>query len=107
LYDQQDQVEFSYMLEGLENNWSAWSNKSDKEYTNLQAGTYIFKVKSRNGMGNESEVQIYTFRVNPPWYTHPISYFLYTVLIVLFIFWLLNVQRKKLKQRHQDELHLR
>src|SRR5690606_3211772 len=53
MYDQQDQMEFSYMLEGLETKWSAWSNKSEKEYTNLPAGMYVFKVKSRNGMGNE------------------------------------------------------
>lgn len=106
LYDQQDQVEFSYILEGLENNWSAWSNRSEKEYTNLPAGTYVFKVKSRNGMGNESEVQTYAFRVNPPWYAHPVSFVLYLVLVVFFMFWLLNMQRRKLKQRHQDELHL-
>lgn len=107
MYDQQDQVEFSYMLEGLETSWSAWSNRSEKEYTNLPSGAYVFKVKSRNGMGNESEQQTFSFRIAPPWYAHPVSYVLYGVLFLLFISWLLGVQRKKLKERHQDELHVR
>lgn len=107
MYDQQEQVEFRYMLEGLETKWSAWSNRSEKEYTNLPAGTYVFKVKSRNGMGNESEEQQFSFRVAPPWYAHPVSYVLYAVLFLVFIFWLLGVQRKKLKERHRDELHVR
>src|SRR5690606_3264620 len=107
MYDQQEQVEFSYMLEGLETKWSAWSNRSEKEYTNLPAGTYVFKVKSRNGMGNESEEQRFSFRVAPPWYAHPISYMLYVGLLLVFIFWLLGLQRKKLKERYRDELHVR
>lgn len=107
MYDQQDQVEFSYMLEGLETKWSAWSNRGEKEYTNLPAGMYVFKVKSRNGMGNESEEQRFSFSVAPPWYAHPVSYMLYAGLFIVFIFWLLSVQRKKLKERHRDELHVR
>ncbi|PRD49185.1 two-component regulator propeller domain-containing protein [Sphingobacterium haloxyli] len=107
MYDQQDQVEFSYMLEGLETKWSAWSNRSEKEYTNLPAGAYVFRVKSRNGMGNESEEQTFYFRVAPPWYAHPVSYVLYGVLFLIFIFWILRIQRKKLKERHRDELHVR
>src|SRR5690606_27304244 len=107
MYDQQDQVEFRYMLEGLETKWSAWSNRSEKEYTNLPAGTYVFRVKSRNGMGNESEEQTFSFRVTPPWYAHPVSYALYGGLLLVFIFWLLRIQRKKLKERHRDELHVR
>lgn len=107
MYDQQDQVEFSYILEGLETKWSAWGNRSEKEYTNLPSGAYIFKVKSRNGMGNESDEQTFLFRVAPPWYGHPVSYVVYGVLFLLFISWLLGIQRKKLKERHQDELHVR
>src|SRR5690606_28884098 len=60
-----------------------------------------------NGMGNESEEQQFSFRVAPPWYAHPVSYVLYAVLFLVFIFWLLGVQRKKLKERHRDELHVR
>src|SRR5690606_13437249 len=36
-----------------------------------------------------------------------ISYMLYVGLLLVFIFWLLGLQRKKLKERYRDELHVR
>jgi ligand-binding sensor domain-containing protein/DNA-binding CsgD family transcriptional regulator len=107
MYEQQEQVEFSYVLEGLETRWSTWSNRSEKEYTNLPAGDYVFKVKSRNGMGNESDVYAFSFHIAPPWYAHPLSYIAYALLAVALMWWLLNMQRKKLRERHQGELRLR
>src|SRR5690606_22279109 len=83
LYGQQGNVEFSYLLEGFDKGWSTWSNRSEKEYTNLPPGHYVFKVKSRNTMGNESTVNNYRFTITPPWYANVISYTTYAVLACL------------------------
>ncbi len=104
LYDQQENIEFSYLLEGLDKKWSSWNNRIEKEYTNLPAGEYTFKVKSRNGIGNESEIDSYTFMVQPPWYANTLSYLIYLTLIGVLIYYLFRMQRKKLRQRHNYEL---
>lgn len=106
LYDQQDNVEFSYMLEGFDNGWSTWSNRSEKEYTNLSPGHYVFKVKSRNAKGNESAVSNYPFAITPPWYANTVSYAIYSMLISLLIFLLFKWQKRKLQQKHERELYL-
>lgn len=106
LYDQQDNISFSYMLEGTDKTWSPWNNKSEKEYTNLPAGNYRFKVKSRNGIGNESDIATYSFTVQPPWFANKFSYFAYFTLFLLLLYYLHLVQNRKLKKRHDDELHL-
>lgn len=106
LYDQQDNVEFSYILEGFDKGWSVWSNRSEKEYTNLPPGHYVFKVKSRNTMGNESTVNNYRFTITPPWYANVISYTTYAVLACLLIFLLFKWQKRKLLQKHERELYL-
>ncbi|MGV3764073.1 triple tyrosine motif-containing protein [Parapedobacter sp.] len=106
LYDQQDNVEFSYMLEGFDNGWSIWNHRSEKEYTNLPPGRYVFKVKSRNTEGNESAVSDYPFAITPPWYANAISYTCYGVLICLLIFLLFKWQKRKLQQKHERELYL-
>ena len=106
LYDQQDNVEFSYVLEGFDNGWSIWGNRSEKEYTNLPPGEYTFKVKSRNTKGNESTETYYAFTIRPPWYGNPISYTIYALLICLLLFLLFKWQQRKLQQKHQRELYL-
>ncbi|MCD8540821.1 MAG: transcriptional regulator [Leadbetterella sp.] len=106
LYDQQDNILFSYMLEGTDKTWSPWNNRSEKEYTNLPAGNYRFKVKSRNGIGNESDIVMYSFTVHPPWFATKFSYFVYFLLSLLALYYLLLLQNRKLKQKHDRELHL-
>jgi len=67
-FEDENMPEFSYMLEGHSDDWSAWSTKNDANFTNLHEGDYIFKVKARNIYGHISEVAEYPFSVLPPWY---------------------------------------
>ncbi|MEI9943590.1 MAG: triple tyrosine motif-containing protein [Chitinophagaceae bacterium] len=47
LFEQQSTIEYSYYLEGFDKDWAEWSKKTEKDYTNLPAGEYTFKVKAR------------------------------------------------------------
>ncbi len=106
LFDQQDNVEFSYILEGFDHAWSTWNSRSEKEYTNLPAGEYTFKVKSRNTHGNESVPVEYRFTILPAWYNSPISRAVYFILVCLSIYLLFRWQQKKLQQKHERQLYL-
>src|SRR5690606_37028048 len=94
------------MLEGFDNGWSTWSNRSEKEYTNLSPGHYDFKVKSRNAKGYESAVSNYPFAITSPWYANTVSYAIYIMLISLLIFLLFKWQKRKLQQKYERELYL-
>ena len=106
MFDQQENVEFSYILEGFDGAWSPWNDRSEKEYTNLSAGDYTFKVKSRNSHGNESIYTEYHFTILPAWYNSPISFVIYFVLICLAIYLLFRWQQMKLQQKHERQLYL-
>lgn len=106
-YDQQDNVEYSYILRGFDKEWSAWDNKSEKDYTNLSPGSYTFSVKSRNSTSNESEIVSYTFRILPAWYNSIWSYILYALAIIALFIFFLRWQSRKLKQEHDHQLYLR
>ncbi|GGF47780.1 ligand-binding sensor domain-containing protein [Echinicola rosea] len=110
-FGQFSNLEYSYMLEGFDRSWSSWSSKSEKDYTNLPAGHYSFKVKSRNNLGNESAISSYQFTVLPAWYNSYWSYSFYILILIGAIYFILKWQKKKhlkeqshLKHFHQLEL---
>jgi len=104
LYGQQSNIEYSYYLEGFDKTWSKWSSKPEKEYTNLPEGNYIFKVKARNNLGNESILTNYRFTILPPWYQTIWAYLFYLVIVSALIIYLYRRQTKKfLRQKEEYE----
>jgi DNA-binding CsgD family transcriptional regulator len=106
LYAAQNSITYSYCLKGFDKDWSVWSKKTEKEYTNLPAGTYTFQVRSKSNLGNESPVTGYTFTILPPWYQTGWAYLLYTVLFAALIYFLYYWQRRiflRQQQQHEEE----
>ena len=91
----QKNIEYSYQLEGYENRWSAWTTKTEKDYTNLPNGTYTFKVKAHDNLGNESETISYSFVVKPAWYKTMWAYLFYILFFLLLLFMLNKWQKRK------------
>lgn len=111
LFEQRENIEFSYQLKGFDEDWSAWSGKSEKDYTNLPHGKYTFLVKARNNLGNESKAIAYHFTISPAWYNSNLAYIIYFVIFGYLIYVLIKFQEKehqkqqeKLRQKHQLEI---
>ncbi len=111
LFEQKENIEFSYQLKGFEDDWSAWSSKSEKDYTNLEAGNYIFNVKARNNLGNESKPVSYRFTIKPAWYESNVAYVIYFIIFVFLLYLLIKFQERQhqkvqdnLRQKHQFEI---
>ncbi|MFM7511241.1 MAG: triple tyrosine motif-containing protein [Bacteroidota bacterium] len=105
LYGQESKLEYSYRLKGFDNNWSAWSTRADKEYTNLLEGRYTFEVKARNNLGSESASSSFAFVVLPPWYRTSWAYALYIFLFAGLLFMMYQFQQIKFsrKQKRMEE----
>jgi ligand-binding sensor domain-containing protein/DNA-binding CsgD family transcriptional regulator len=101
VFGQHSNLEFSYYLNGFDNNWSSWSNKSYKDYTNLPAGTYTFNVKARSSPSHESVVYQYTFTIKPPWSRTVWAYALYLLVFIALLFTLLKYQARKHNQKQE------
>jgi DNA-binding CsgD family transcriptional regulator len=99
LYTEPDGVEFSYRLEGFDRDWSDWTTKSEKDYTNLPYGKYTFVVRARDNLGQLSAPARFTFIVNPAWYQTTWAYLFYLLIVV----WLVYLVRRQ--QRRRLELH--
>lgn len=108
VYGQVSGLEYSYYLQGFDSDWNDWDSHTEKEYTNLPAGTYTFYVKARKSPSHESSVYQFTFTITPPWYQTIWAYLLYTLLAVGLLFAILKYQslrhRKKLEAKRLADL---
>lgn len=111
LFEHKKNIGFCYQLVGFDKEWSVWTNKTEKDYTNLPAGKYTFKVKARTNVDNESSVISYTFEILPAWYNTVWMKLVYIFLVVLLFRGIVNWQKRKhssernrLSYLHQLEL---
>jgi diguanylate cyclase (GGDEF)-like protein len=67
-YEKPGSTQFQYLLEGFDKEWSAWLERTSKEYTNLPEGSYRFRVRARNIYGTLGREASFRLRILPPWY---------------------------------------
>lgn len=98
-YFNPDKIKYRYMLEGFDKTWQEPSgNLRRATYTNLDPGSYTFKVSSTNSAGdwvaNEKRISI---KILPPFWKTPLAYFLYLSFIggILFLVRQRGIQRLK------------
>ena len=94
-------TKYSYILEGFDKNWSEWLHKTEKEYTNLSEGHYIFKVKAKNIYNIESTFAKYEFDILAPWYHSLLAYFIYIAFSFFIIFLIIKFYTRKLKREKE------
>lgn len=95
--------EYQYKLSGYSEEWSSWSEKSEVYYENLPYGNYEFKVRSRIGQDNYSDIKSHSFAISKPFYLSDLMIVVYVLtLIILFI--AIHVAYKQYYKRKKNEL---
>ena len=81
-------VQYQYLLKGVFDEWSSWSDTSSKSFSNLPFGNYTFEVRSMIDGNISKNIASYEFEIKKPWYFTIwayIAYILGTILIGYFI----------------------
>jgi len=92
-------IDYQYMLEGQDKNWSSNTSKTDVTFTNLYEGNYTFLLKAKSPWGIWSKPIQYNFKVLPPWYRTWWAYLLYIIIGISSIRYIVFLKTKKLKFR--------
>lgn len=97
-FTRMDRNRYRVMLEGLDHDWSSWSDETFRDYTHIREGHYRFKVQARDVYGTLSRTASIDFRIFPPWYRSLwayVAYILLTGLAVIALFrWRLGALRR-------------
>lgn len=95
---------YQYYLEGLDNDWSLWTPYNMKEYTNLDAGYYLFKARYKDMDGTETDLFSFRFRILPPVYRTPYAYITYAVFLVIALWVIVRIRSYQFaKERYRLE----
>ncbi|HNR68951.1 MAG TPA: ATP-binding protein [bacterium] len=90
---------FRTRLEGFDAGWSAWSRDTRRDYTNLPADKYRFRVQARNIFQQESSEDLYAFTITPPWYNTWWAWAFYLLCAGGLIFGLIRARTRQLVER--------
>jgi len=96
-FEDENNLQYSYMLEGLDEKWSKWSSDNKAVYTNLNEGKYIFKVKALNVFNIESNIGEYEFEISPPWWRTTWAYIGYIIIGILILIFSIKIYTRKLE----------
>ena len=94
-------LQFQFYLENYEKSWSEWGVKTQKEYTNLKEGRYVFHVRAKDANGSISREAAFEFTILPPWYRSIIAYIFYGLFILALLFVAFSILDRKYQREQQ------
>jgi ligand-binding sensor domain-containing protein/serine phosphatase RsbU (regulator of sigma subunit) len=98
----QHKLRYQYMLEGSDNEWHPVTANNNAVYTDLDPGTYTFKVRARGLLEVWSKPAEYTFRVLPPWWKTIWAYIIYVLTVVTALIFYFNWRTRALRKRQKE-----
>jgi signal transduction histidine kinase/CheY-like chemotaxis protein/ligand-binding sensor domain-containing protein len=100
-FAQANKKEYAYQLENFDKNWNYVGTKNTATYTNLPAGDYTFKVKSRNSDGQWSKHELsLNLTILPPfwltwWFISAILLLVVTLIYSLYRWKVNSIENQK------------
>ena len=115
-YSLVNQVEYVYMLKGLENSWYTVNENNSVTFRNIPPGKYEFLIKARiHNQKWPEEATSLTIRINPPLWLTWWAKLIYILVSISITYLILHVYKKKLdleslytleKKNHEQEQEL-
>lgn len=99
--------QFQTMLEGFDHDWSAWTLETRRDYTNLPPGSYRFRVKALNALGQAGTEAEYRLTILPPWYRTWWAYGAYALALAGLGYAMTRMIRRRVVVREREKSALR
>ncbi|MFK7847566.1 MAG: response regulator [Rhodothermales bacterium] len=93
---------YQYKLEGFDPDWSPWTTEAKKDYTNISAGSYTFRVRAQNIYKLIGEEAIFAFKIQPPWHRTWFAYLLYGMIGIGLVSTMLKRRVRHLEKKTME-----
>ena len=95
-------TQYQVKLAGFDDEWSAWSSETFRDYTNLPHGNFTMQVRAQNTYGHISSVGEYSFSILPPWWLTWWAFSLYLIIGAGFIYGIDRYRHRKMRKREAE-----
>ncbi|MDR1886422.1 MAG: response regulator, partial [Prevotellaceae bacterium] len=105
-YSQSGQVEYAYIIEGMENVWHNIHSENQVVFRNIPHGDYKFKVKARlrNHEWDEAHIAAVAVHIHPPFWLTWYAKLFYALVFGLGVYAFLHFYKNKLRLESSLEL---
>ena len=100
-----EKIKYAYKLDGFNKDWVITDVKMRKAiYTNLDPGSYTFRVKASyaNGEWSNKELTL-KIRIRPPFWRTPVAYLLYALVLTIAMFIARKITVERTRMRFEVE----
>ena len=97
-FTDQNQVSYSYILDGYEDQWHANGLNRIASYANVPPGRYTFRVKT---LGHDAPERVLEIRILPPWWASWWAYIIYTLLLLALLYGAFRLVLYMIKMRNE------
>lgn len=102
-------IQYQYYIDGLMNNWSAWSTNSNINII-VKSGSYTIRIRAKDLLGNLSNEKIINFRIKPKFTETTLFYLLIGIVLILIVYVVMVLRSRKLlhdKKVLEEKVQLR
>ncbi len=98
-----DGVLYQYKL-NESGKWSSWTPENIIGFLNLKQGKYTLFIKASIDDGKITQAQSISFRIAAPWFLSWYAFIFYFLMVILFVYVLLALQKLSLKKQKKKLL---
>lgn len=97
-------TEYAYIMDGLDKEWTYLKSNRKVYFTNLEPGSYTFKVKAGN-KGNWGKEKKLTVLITPPFWATRWAYFIYAVVGLSLLYYLISLYHNMQENKKEKEIY--
>lgn len=104
-YTAPENIQYAYMMEGLDKSWIYLKTNRKVYFTNVAPGNYVFKVKASNSSGVWSQnITKLNIIIRPPFWASKIAYGIYLLTAFGLIYLLIREYNSRATRKSKERL---
>lgn len=94
-YIREADIEYSYMLEGYDKEWTPFNSITEASYSQIPVGDYVFKVRYKKDVFDTAyKTFSIPLSIRPLWYQTTLAHIIYAILAILIILYVVYLLRR-------------